>query len=124
MLGSESACTSGTGEPCGKAVGAVAPAARLPKPQAPSLGSTGAESSAAPSAGEAPGVIANEMPEQRSAVPGNTVPEDVTAPPISAVQARASAIGPTWLKSNARSAGAGSGLGGGGEPDSSGAICT
>jgi hypothetical protein len=57
------------------------------------------------------------MPEQRRAVPAA-----VLVPPISTVQDRLSVIGPTAAKSKARSPGPGSGLAGGGEPDSSGAI--
>jgi hypothetical protein len=88
-------------------------------PQAPSRGKTGEDSSAAPSAGELPGIIVNEIPEQRSPRPATDV-----VPPISALQATPSMIGPTWLNNSARSAGPGSGLGGGGDPDSSGAIWT
>src|SRR6516225_11902707 len=119
-------CTIGTGKLPGKAIGAAVPLARLPNPQAPSRGSTGAARSAAPSAGEDGPVVTMliSIAEQRSCVP-----TALGVCPICAIQANESVIGPTVWNSCARSAGVGvggggGGGGGGGNAPSSGVIWT
>src|SRR5271165_1443412 len=72
LVGSVFGCTIGTGKLPGSGNGAAAPPGRLPKPQAPSRGRTGAARNATPSAGpdEPAGVMLISIAAQRSEVPG------------------------------------------------------